>query len=142
MGSLVGGMWPEGPYAIAYVSSNGNDTNDGFSWAQAKRSVQGGIDAVTPSGGDVWVAAGRYPERVTLPAYVYLYGGFQGSEINRGERDWMANQAVLDGPAQDDRVHCPIQPRLRRDSARRRPDTSTHFDASVRHHRVSHARSM
>jgi hypothetical protein len=43
------------------VSSGGSDSNDGSSWNSAKRTIQGGIDAVAMAGaGEEWVAAGTY----------------------------------------------------------------------------------
>jgi len=82
---------------IIYVSQAGNDANGGLSWADAKQTVQAGIDAVNGLPTEVWVKAGTYPERVTIPAYVYLYGGFAGTETARDQRDWTANNTILDG---------------------------------------------
>lgn len=91
-----GTVWTSTPL-IVRVSPTGNDANDGSSWALAQRSVQAGANAASLSGGEVWVAAGTYGERIALPAYVYLYGGFAGSEISKLERSWRANVTVLDG---------------------------------------------
>jgi len=82
---------------IVRVSPTGDDANDGSSWALAKRSVQAGADAASAWGGEVWVAAGTYNERIVLPAYAYLYGGFAGTENSRDDRNWRANTTVLDG---------------------------------------------
>jgi len=92
-----GRRFPEGPYVMVRVSSDGNDDNDGSTWALAKRSVQAGIDAASAGGGDVWVRSGTYPERVNLQCFAYVYGGFSGVETSRQERDWIANSSVLDG---------------------------------------------
>ncbi len=92
-----GTVWPTGPNVIVRVSPDGNDANDGSSWALAKRTVQAGIDAASAAGGDVWVKAGTYPERITLLPYAYVYGGFAGTESSRDQRDWVANVTVLDG---------------------------------------------
>ncbi|NLE58185.1 MAG: DUF1565 domain-containing protein, partial [Planctomycetes bacterium] len=92
----AGTAWPPGPYVIVRVSPNGNDMNDGSSWPAAKRTVQAGIDAAVSGGGEVWVQAGTYHERVSLPPHVYLYGGFAGVETGKDERDWNVNATILD----------------------------------------------
>jgi parallel beta-helix repeat protein len=92
-----GTVWPTGPNAIVRVSVQGNDANNGSSWAQAKRTVQAGIDAAAAVGGEVWVAAGVYSERISLRDFAYVYGGFAGTEAARVERDWVHNETILDG---------------------------------------------
>lgn len=94
-----GTAWPAGPYIIVRVSPSGDDSNDGSTWTLAKRTVQAGIEAASLVGGDVWVAAGTYNERITLRRYVHVYGGFAGTETSRDERNWQANKTTLDGGA-------------------------------------------
>ncbi len=96
-----GTVWPVGPYAMVRVSPVGDDTNDGSSWALAKRTVQAGIDKASALGGEVWVQTGTYEECITLHPYAYVYGGFAGDETERHERDWTANVTTLDGQQQD-----------------------------------------
>ena len=93
---------------IVRVSSTGNDNNDGASWATAKRTVGGALRAISanylrPSdlvlGGEVWVAAGTYRENLTLPLNVHLFGGFQGSEAARAQRNFNLYVSRLDGQA-------------------------------------------
>lgn len=44
-----------------YVSeATGNDANDGFGWATAKKSIQSGVDVQIVYGGLVWVSNGTY----------------------------------------------------------------------------------
>ena len=82
------------------VSPSGDDANDGSSWERAKRTVQAGIDAAAgPSGGDVWVAAGTYTERITMKLFVHAYGGFAGTETRPEQRDWVNQVTILDGSA-------------------------------------------
>ena len=91
------------PTTIVHVSPAGNDTNDGLTWATAKRTVQGGISAAAPGvilGGEVWVAQGIYTQHVTVPAFTYLYGGFAGNETSRGARNLSANSTIVDGAGQ------------------------------------------
>jgi len=92
-----GTTWPEGPYAVVRVKLVGDDANDGSSWALAKRTVQAAIDTAHARGGEVWVAAGTYYERIGLQPYVHLYGGFNGTESERDRRDWKANETILNG---------------------------------------------
>jgi parallel beta-helix repeat protein len=91
-----GTTWTFAPVIIR-VSPSGDDANDGSSWALTKRTVQAGIDAASAQGGEVWVAAGTYYGSIKLPAYLYLYGGFAGTESSRNGRSWSANTTVLDG---------------------------------------------
>ncbi len=92
-----GTVWQFSP-RVVYVSTSGNDSNDGLSWSSAKRSVQAGIDAAAALlGAEVWVAAEVYNERIALRRYVHVYGGFAGSEDARDERDRFTNTTVLDG---------------------------------------------
>lgn len=92
-----GMLWPTGPYIVVRTSPAGDDANDGLSWEHAKRSIQAAADTAARAGGEVWVAAGVYYERVVLPPYAYLYGGFAGGEATRAERNWAAHTSILDG---------------------------------------------
>jgi PKD repeat protein len=88
------------PNPLVRVSPNGNDANDGLTWATAKKTVEGGISAVAASlvkGGEVWVAGGTYTNHISIPAFVYVYGGFAGNESTRDARDYRAHPTVLDG---------------------------------------------
>lgn len=88
---------------VVYVkpaSAGGSDANDGASWATAKATVQAGIDTGSLLGGEVWVKAGKYNERITLNLGVSVYGGFIGTESVRSARpDPRLNPSVLDGGA-------------------------------------------
>ncbi len=86
------------PTNVVYVSSAGNGTA-GTSWGTAFQTVQAGINSAgaVSSGGEVWVAAGAYQECDTVGAGAALYGGFNGTETAREQRDWAANRTVLDG---------------------------------------------
>ena len=68
------------------------------------RRLQDGIYAAYPRD-EVWVAAGTYrPTTGTdrtisfiMKEGVAIYGGFTGTETNRNQRDWVANQTILSG---------------------------------------------
>jgi hypothetical protein len=84
--------------AVIHVSSSGDDSNSGLTWATAKRTVSSAIEEAARSGGEVWVAAGSYQEETLRFGYlVSLYGGFSGSETERNERNPRLNPTVLDG---------------------------------------------
>ena len=88
------------PTPIIHVSPSGTNTNDGFTWATAKQTLRAAIAAAAPhvaQGGEVWVAQGTYAEHVSIPAFVYLYGGFAGTETNRANRGFSAHPTIVDG---------------------------------------------
>jgi parallel beta-helix repeat protein len=92
---------------VAFVNLlTGNDSSDGATWATAKATVQGGINAVA-GGGSVWVAKGTYHEKITLKAGVAVYGGFTGNETDVRQRDFIANLTVLDADRSGDVVTVP-----------------------------------
>jgi len=95
-----GSVWPPGPYAVIRVSPAGNDTCDGSTWALAKRTIRAGIAATARLGGEIWVQGGTYYERITLPPFAHVYGGFAGTEQTRNERNWSTNVTTLDGQQQ------------------------------------------
>jgi len=94
-----------------YVKTTGNDQNDGLSWDTAKATLQAALeDAVT--GDDIWVAKGTYyptsrnnitySESKRLQHFlmkdgVYLYGGFDGTEMSLEQRNLDANVTQLSG---------------------------------------------
>ena len=81
---------------IIYVKANGNNKNCGNSWAEAKKTVQAGLNASIP-GDEIWVAAGTYQECITMRSGVALYGGFEGDESKRSEREPSEYITILDG---------------------------------------------
>lgn len=80
---------------IIYVTPQGNDANSGNSWANAKRTIQAGINAAS-SGQQVWVKAGVYNELLTLKNGVRVFGGFAGNETARIQRDLYTYETVID----------------------------------------------
>jgi predicted outer membrane repeat protein len=84
---------------IVHVKPGGSDTNSGTSWAAAKKTVRAALEEAALEGGEVWVQAGVYEERVRVELFTYLYGGFAGTETNRAARNWAANPTVLHGGA-------------------------------------------
>ena len=79
---------------VIRVTTNGNDNNNGSTWALAKESVQAAI-ADASVGDEVWVAEGTYSENILIEKSVKLYGGFAGSENNLAERNWCTHPTVI-----------------------------------------------
>jgi parallel beta-helix repeat protein len=65
--------------SVCYVNATtGNDAFDGSTVTSPKRTIQGGVNQVSPSG-TVNVAAGTYIENVTIPKALTLSGAGQAS---------------------------------------------------------------
>ncbi len=90
-----GSLWPVSR-DIIHVKTNGNDALDGKTWHTAKRTITAAIDTAASSYGEIWVAEGIYSETIKLPAFVYLYGGFEGTETDRAQRSIAENETILD----------------------------------------------
>lgn len=76
--------------------AGGDDASDGLSWATAKATVAGALDALAGNPGPhtVSVAAGRYAGGIVVPPDTALLGGFPPGG---GPRDPAANPTILDG---------------------------------------------
>ncbi len=93
---------------IIYVDkSNTSGNEDGLSWATAFTTLQEGVDLAQGFLlSEVWVGAGVYDEAraatdasgaLVLYERVNMYGGFEGNEVLRDQRDWENNVTVIDG---------------------------------------------
>ena len=97
--ALLAALAASAPAAIIRVKTTGNDTNDGSTWPLAKRTVQAAINTAV-TGDEIWVAKGLYVEpsgSLTTTCDVALYGGFNGTETAREQRDWNKYITILDG---------------------------------------------
>jgi len=82
---------------VWYVNRVSVETpRDGSSFARGFQQIQPALNAAQ-AGDQVRVAKGTYPELLTMPASVALYGGFSGSETQRSQRDWRSNLTVILG---------------------------------------------
>ncbi len=88
---------PIAGFGIVYVDKNATGGNNGSSWADAYTTIQVGIDDADVSDDEVWVAQGTYCEAIVMKSGVALYGGFNGTETSRSERNWTTNVTTLDG---------------------------------------------
>jgi len=78
-----------------------------MSWDDAYTDLQDALErAGRGCGSEIWVAAGVY-KPTTNPSItdatfnlrnnVAVYGGFAGAETSRSQRNWLANETILDG---------------------------------------------
>ena len=84
---------------VIFVKTTGNNANSGWTWADAKLTVQAALNTAYTEGEiEVWVKAGTYTERLYVTHGIGLYGGFAGNETARSERPSpIQNETVLDG---------------------------------------------
>ncbi len=80
---------------VIYVAQDAIGDESGSDWSNACTSISIGL-AASVLGDEVWVAAGQYLEAIEMKEGVALYGGFVGSERSREERDWAANETIID----------------------------------------------
>ncbi len=78
-----------------YVSEDGDDSNDGYSWAQALRSPAAALTlAAAGAATEIWIATGTYNAGTLngfeIPSGVTVYGGFLGTEQTLAERSYEA----------------------------------------------------
>lgn len=88
-----------------HVKVDGNDSNDGTSWATAFATLQNAL-SVSVDGDQIWVAEGTYyptsgADRgvsFVMKSGVSIYGGFAGSgNPGFGDRNWQTHVTTLSG---------------------------------------------
>jgi predicted outer membrane repeat protein len=89
---------------VRYVHSNASAPSDGLTWASAYRDLHDALQVTQPC--QIWMAAGLYKPTDTagnrtatfqLKNNVAIYGGFAGTETERGQRDWLVHHTILSG---------------------------------------------
>ena len=85
---------------VFYVSRSASDSANGITWGTA-RSLPVCFSCAN-SGDEIWIQEGvRQPTLLTvhhpfvIPSGVQIYGGFNGSETSRNQRDWISNVTQL-----------------------------------------------
>lgn len=89
---------------ILYVDASASGSNNGSSWANAFTTLPPALAAAN-SGDEIWVAASTYKPAtvsdrsvsIALKNGVGVYGGFDGTETMRSQRDPAANVTFLSG---------------------------------------------
>lgn len=79
--------------ANTFVTTHGDDAQDGTSWESSMSSIQAAINA-SSSGDTVFIAEGTYNQSVKLKDGVHILGGYDPST---GKRDYETYPTVLDG---------------------------------------------
>lgn len=91
---------------VHYVDFSASGFGDGSSWGDAFTDLRGAL-AIAEPGEEIWVASGIYTpgtnrdDNFALPRDVAIYGGFNGTETYRHQRNWAANASVLSGEIGD-----------------------------------------
>ncbi len=102
---------PSAPGTILRVDADATGTPvDGSTWTRAYRDLQNALAAATSGGFEIWVAEGTYkpttgPDRTAtfqLLNDVALYGGFDGTETSRKDRNCEDNKTILSGDLNGD----------------------------------------
>jgi len=96
---------------VIYVDASATGANTGKNWNDALTDLQDALalKEVCPGVEEIWVAAGVYKPTAgssrsvsfALKNGVALYGGFQGAETARSERNFRTNVTILSGNIND-----------------------------------------
>lgn len=86
------------PAVIWFVDEQALAGGDGTSWQTAFPTIQDAVAAAS-DGEEVWVKAGTYAitETISMDRAVRLYGGFEGTESVRSQRNWETHVTTLSG---------------------------------------------
>lgn len=98
------GLFASGQSEVIYVNANATESSDnGKDWGSAFTDLQDALDEAK-DGDSIWVAAGVYTPSAddtevsfVMKDGVDLYGGFNGTETELTNRDWVSNVTILSG---------------------------------------------
>lgn len=80
--------------AVWYVDGDVSNSGDGTSWAQAFKTIPESWNAAGSSD-EIWVKQGIYDSLFLFGANIQLYGGFNGSEMDKHQRNWTKNVTIV-----------------------------------------------
>ena len=68
------------------------------SWGDSFNTIQEAVTAAAPND-EIWIKQGTYPfsTYITVDKAISLYGGFNGTETLRTQRNWGQNVTTMDG---------------------------------------------
>ncbi|MFC1850344.1 right-handed parallel beta-helix repeat-containing protein [candidate division CSSED10-310 bacterium] len=97
------------PAHVIYVDLDAAGDNDGSTWSNAFTDLQDALSSAA-SDAEIWVAAGTYKPTAgddrsatfIVPEDVSVYGGFNGTETSREQREWLDNETTLSGDLMGD----------------------------------------
>ena len=83
---------------VWYVAADATAGGSGTSWQEAFGDLQSAVLAAAV-GDEIWVKTGTYllDNQISVGKVVKIYGGFEGTETYRRQRDWQNQPVVLDG---------------------------------------------
>ena len=84
---------------VWYVNTDGTDPDDcsgGDSWDTAFLTIQKAINCAA-AGDEIWVRQGTYLSNIYVNKPAHIYGGFDGTETARDQRNWENNVTTVDG---------------------------------------------
>ncbi|MBI1266546.1 MAG: hypothetical protein GC193_03840 [Cryomorphaceae bacterium] len=89
---------------LIYVNQDATGNNNGKSWANAYTDLQTALNSVECMA-EIWVAEGLYKPTTTndrdiafeVPADTKIFGGFDGTETVRTQRNWALNKTIFSG---------------------------------------------
>lgn len=82
--------------AVFFVTPGGSGEQTGTDWDNAFDLTTENLKKGS-AGDEFWVKAGTYTNAIVVATERQLYGGFCGTETEREQRDWAANQTVIKG---------------------------------------------
>ncbi len=89
------------PADIIFVDSSSEFGGDGSSWAESFKYLYLALRDTNPSIGSgnttIWVAKGTYTpnSELVVPDSVEMYGGFEGTEVSKSDRDPIKNRTTI-----------------------------------------------
>jgi len=87
---------------IIYVDADATGNNNGTSWADAYTDPYMALSQNTASDAELWIAEGFYSTSSPVLSFTIdddedIYGGFNGTETARDQRDFRNNVTILSG---------------------------------------------